>query len=199
GERLIMARMTAAIYFRWQRATTATFVLCCAWEAACWIVRPRSNRAPGTRRPYGFAGSPRNCSANLFARNLLPQFLPARAITALAAKTPGRWCELDITRDVLFRPTNCTWTCGGTASIWQGMPGHISTTTSLRGTTALPAPPFTTRSWWIAATRCGAPVVFSGSIGRKHRADLFLRRSQTRLRNFRIALKESTTATGASM
>src|SRR5712692_3618643 len=201
-----MARMTAATYSRWRRATTMTFVLCCGLEAAFWIVRPCSNWDLGTRLRFGFVASPRNRSANLPTVNLRTQLLPLRAITALAPATPGRSCERGATRDVLFKPINCTWTCGGTASIWHGMPGPISTTANLPGTTALPAPPFTTRSWWIAATKCGAPAAFYGWIGPRHQADLsprlppclFPRLFQRRARIFRTLLRASTTATGAS-
>src|SRR5258708_36276229 len=118
-----MARMTAATYFRWPRATTATFVLCCGLEAAFWIVRPRSNRDLGTRLRYGSAGGQRKrLTANLATANPPKQLLPLRAITALAPQTPGRWCEQGVTRGVLFKPINCTWTCGGTASIWRALP-----------------------------------------------------------------------------
>ena len=54
--------MTAATYFRWPRATTATFVLCCDLEAVFWIVRPRYNQDLGTRLRCGFAGSPRQAA-----------------------------------------------------------------------------------------------------------------------------------------
>ena len=113
----------------------------------------------------------------------------------LGNKNSGHWCALGVTRAGLFKPINCTSICGGMALTWPAIPVRISTTASLRGTMASPVPLFTTRSWWMAATRCVAQAAFSGSIGRRRRADRFPRKP---MRNSRTVLKANTTVIAAS-
>src|SRR5258706_9286431 len=132
--------MMAAAYFRWRHANMGTFVLCCGWEAAFWIVRAHYNPDLGTRLRSGFAAGPRDRH-----NPILPtRFLLRMTITASAPKTHGLWCEPGVTRDVLFKLINCTWICGITDSIWHGTPVRTFTMASLPGTTAWRGRPSTT-------------------------------------------------------
>ena len=54
---------------------------------------------------------------------------------ASAATILGHWCERDATHGARFRPINFMWTCGITESTYPGMPEHISTMATRRGTT----------------------------------------------------------------
>ena len=57
------------------------------------------------------------------------------------------------------------------ASTWLAMPEHISTMGLRRGIMDSRGLPFTILSWSIIATRCAGLAAFSGSTGRKRRAD----------------------------
>jgi len=135
-------------------------------EAAFWIVRTALKPGPWDEAALWLCGN-----AAKPTKRESGDREPAYSVSSTAGYhrigTENSWALVRAggTPDVLFKPINCTWTCGGTASIWRGMRGHISTMASLPGTTGLPARRSQHGQWWIAATRCGAPAVFSGWMG----------------------------------